>query len=63
MIDLARAAHEAATVRKAKPHELDSLAVLARIFYDDPVFRWDINDDGRRLRLLQRGFRLHLRRP
>ena len=33
MIDLARAAHEVATVRKAKPHELDSLAaVLARAF-------------------------------
>ena len=31
MIDLAQAAHEAATVRKATPRELDSLAaVLAR---------------------------------
>ena len=37
MIDLAQAAHEAATVRKATPRELDSLAaVLARAFYDDP---------------------------
>jgi GNAT superfamily N-acetyltransferase len=63
MTDIARAAHEAATVRKAKPHELGSLAaVLARAFYDDPVFRWVVNDDGRRLRLLQRSFRLYLRR-
>jgi ribosomal protein S18 acetylase RimI-like enzyme len=63
MIDLARAAHEAATVRKATPHELDSLAaVLARAFYEDPVFSWVVSDDGRRLRLLQRSFRLYLRR-
>jgi GNAT superfamily N-acetyltransferase len=63
MTDIARAAHEAATVRKAKSHEFDSLAaVLARAFYDDPVFRWVVNDDGRRLRLLQRSFRLYLRR-
>ena len=63
MIDVAQAAHEAATVRRAKSHELDSLAaVLGRAFYDDPVFSWLINDDGRRLRLLQRGFRLYLRR-
>jgi GNAT superfamily N-acetyltransferase len=63
MIDIARAAHEAATVRKAKSHELDSLAaVLARAFYDDPVFRWVVNDDSRRLRFLQRSFHLYLRR-
>ena len=37
MIDLAQAAREAATVRKATPRELDILAaVLARAFYDDP---------------------------
>ena len=63
MIDLAQAAHEAATVRKATPHELDSLAaVLARAFHDDPVARWMVTDDGRRLRFLQRNFRLFLRR-
>jgi hypothetical protein len=63
MIDLAQAAHEAATVRKATPRELDSLAaVLARAFYDDPVARWMVTDDGRRLGFLQRNFRLFLRR-
>src|SRR6516165_8029135 len=63
MIDFAQAAHEAATVRKATPRELDSLAaVLARAFHDDPVARWMVTDDGRRLRFLQRNFRLFLRR-
>jgi ribosomal protein S18 acetylase RimI-like enzyme len=63
MIDLAQAVHEAATVRKATPRELDSLAaVLARAFHDDPVARWIVKHDGRRLRFLQRNFRLFLRR-
>ena len=53
MIDITRAAHEAETVRKARPDELGRLAaVLARAFYDDPPIRWVITDDGRRRKLL-----------
>ena len=63
MIDITRAAHEAGTVRKAKPDELGRLAaVLARAFYDDPPIRWVITDDGRRRKLFERSFGLYLRR-
>ena len=63
MIDIARAAHEAGTVRKARPDELGGLAaVLARAFYDDPPIRWVITDDGRRRKLLERSFGLYLRK-
>jgi ribosomal protein S18 acetylase RimI-like enzyme len=63
MIDIARAAHEAGTVRKARPEDLDRLAaILARAFYDDPAMRWVISDDGRRHRLLERSFSLYLRK-
>jgi GNAT superfamily N-acetyltransferase len=63
MTDIARAAHEAATVRKARPDELGTLAaVLARAFHDDPPFRWVPKDDGRRRALLERRFGLYLRR-
>ena len=47
---------------RAEPGPTDAAAVLARVLYDDPVFRWVVNDDGRRLGLLQRSFRLYLRR-
>jgi GNAT superfamily N-acetyltransferase len=61
MIDITRAAHEAETVRKARPDELGRLAaVLARAFYDDPPIRWVITDDGRRRKLLERSFGLYL---
>jgi GNAT superfamily N-acetyltransferase len=61
MIDITRAAHEAETVRKARPDELARLAaVLAHAFYDDPPTRWVITNDGRRRRLLERSFGLYL---
>ena len=61
MIDITRAAHEAETVRKARPDELGRLAaVLARAFYDDPPIRWVIMNDGRRRKLLERSFGLYL---
>jgi GNAT superfamily N-acetyltransferase len=61
MFDIARAAHEAGTVRKARPDELGRLAaVLARAFYDDPPMRWVITNDGRRRKLLERSFGLYL---
>jgi ribosomal protein S18 acetylase RimI-like enzyme len=63
MTDIARAAHEVRTVRKARPHELGRLAaVLARAFYDDPPIRWVVNDDGRRRKLLEASFGLYLRK-
>ncbi len=40
-----------AHIREAGPRELGSLArVLARAFFDDPVQRWMLPDDGRRRR-------------
>jgi GNAT superfamily N-acetyltransferase len=63
MTDIARAAHEAGTVRKAKPDELGRLAaVLASAFEDDPPIRWVLKDDARRRSMLERSFRLYLRR-
>ena len=45
MTDIAGAAHEARTVRKARPDELGRLAaVLASAFYDDPPIRWVLKD-------------------
>ena len=63
MVDVARSAHEAGTVRKATPDEHERLAaVLARALFDDPVMRWVIGDDGRRRSVLEAGFDLYLRR-
>src|SRR3954447_22050595 len=63
MTDIARAAHEAGTVRKARPDELGRLAaVLAGAFEDDPPFRWVLKDDPRRRSMLERSFGLYLRR-
>jgi GNAT superfamily N-acetyltransferase len=63
MVDVARAAHEAGAVRKARPDEHERLAaVLARALFDDPVMRWVIGDDGRRRLVLEEGFDLYLRK-
>ena len=62
-IDIARAAREGTTIRKARPDELPRLAaILANAFYDDPVMRWVIDDDSRRRELLERAFDLYLRK-
>jgi GNAT superfamily N-acetyltransferase len=62
-IDIARAAHERETVRRARPDEAQRLAaILAHAFCDDPVMRWVIPDDARRGELLERMFGLYLRR-
>ena len=37
-------------------------AALARAFYDDPPTAWVVNDDARRERLLERSFKLYLRK-
>jgi len=63
MIDIARAVHEAGTVRKATADEAEALAaILGRAFYDDPVMRWVITDDRRRGELLEQSFGLYLRK-
>jgi hypothetical protein len=63
MTDVAAAARESESVRKARPDELPRLAsTLARAFYDDPQFRWVLPDDARRGRLLEPGFALFLRK-
>ena len=61
MSDVVRARHEVGTVRKAQPRELEALAaVLARAFYDDPVFTWCVKDSADRLSLFTRSFGLYL---
>jgi GNAT superfamily N-acetyltransferase len=63
MADIAAAAHEAGTVRKATRTEWQRLAsVLARAFYDDPPTKWTLPDDARRMRMLERSFGLYLRK-
>ena len=63
MLDIARAAQEAGTIRKARPDEVGRLAaVLARSFSDDPPMSWVIDDDSRRVGLLERSFELYLRK-
>jgi ribosomal protein S18 acetylase RimI-like enzyme len=49
-------------VRKARPEDMDPLAVtLARAFDDDPVISWVFPDGGRRPRLARRLFAIRLR--
>jgi ribosomal protein S18 acetylase RimI-like enzyme len=51
-------------VRKVTPADVPALAkAMARAFYDDPVAGgWCLADESRRLRRLERGFELFLRR-
>jgi GNAT superfamily N-acetyltransferase len=63
MVDIARAAQESGTVRKARLDEAGKLAaILARAFYDDPAMKWVLVDGTRRLGLLERSFELYLRK-
>jgi GNAT superfamily N-acetyltransferase len=63
MVDIAAANEEAATVRKALDAQTAAMSgVLARAFFDDPVFTWVLRGDIRRLKVLHRGFELFLRR-
>jgi hypothetical protein len=63
LVDIVAANEEAATVRKALDAEAAALAgVLARAFFDDPVFTWVLRGDMRRMKILRRGFELFLRR-
>jgi ribosomal protein S18 acetylase RimI-like enzyme len=61
--DIAAAVREAGTVRKATSDEAGQLAtVLAHAFYDDPQIAWLVSDESRRMKILDRGFGLFLRK-
>jgi GNAT superfamily N-acetyltransferase len=61
MVDIAAAREQALSVRKGD--EAEAMAgVLARAFFDDPVFTWVLRGDVRRMRNLRRGFEMFLRR-
>ena len=63
MVDIAAAREQALSVRKGDRAEAAAMAgVLARAFFDDPVFTWVLRGDMRRMRVLRRGFELFLRR-
>ena len=63
MVDIASAAREAESVRKARGDEGATVAAaLARAFYDDPAAAWVIPDDARRHALLERAFALFYER-
>ena len=60
-VDIASAAQEAGSIRKATDDELPRVAAaLAEAFYDDPQFSWIVPDDRRRLDILERTFLLFL---
>src|SRR5256885_8757837 len=63
MADIASAAAEAATVRKATADETPRVAsALAKAFYDDPQARWVLRHDGRRMAGLESGYDFGLRK-
>jgi GNAT superfamily N-acetyltransferase len=65
MVDMAAAAEESKTVRPALIADAETVTmagVLARAFFDDPVFTWVLREDVRRMKVLRRGFELFLRR-
>ncbi|MBT9159721.1 MAG: hypothetical protein DDT26_00984 [Dehalococcoidia bacterium] len=54
---------EVQSVRKVHAGELREVAaMLARSFYDDPVARWFVPDDDRRLMVVERAFHFYLRK-
>ncbi len=59
MIDIRAAADQAATIGRAAPSDVPSVAhTLARAFHDDPVFNWLLAEDPGRMRILKRYFEL-----
>jgi len=62
-VNIQATVEEAGTVRKATLDDVPGVAgALARAFHDDPVFSWVLRADPRRMRMLERGFELFLRR-
>jgi GNAT superfamily N-acetyltransferase len=63
MVNMQASVGEAATVRKATVADVPGMAgALARAFHDDPVFTWVLHGDPRRMKILEQGFELFLRR-
>ncbi|HEV7586108.1 MAG TPA: GNAT family N-acetyltransferase [Solirubrobacteraceae bacterium] len=63
MVGIESAGEQAQSVRKASAAEAPAMArVLARAFHDDPAFTWVLHGDPSRMRILERGFELFLRR-
>jgi ribosomal protein S18 acetylase RimI-like enzyme len=63
VVDLESASGQAASVARAGAGDVPAMAlVLARAFHDDPAFSWVLGGDPRRMRILERGFELFLRR-
>jgi GNAT superfamily N-acetyltransferase len=63
MVDVRTAGEQAATVARADEAHVPAMAgVLARAFHDDPAFSWVLREDPGRMRILERGFELFLRR-
>jgi ribosomal protein S18 acetylase RimI-like enzyme len=63
VIDIRAAAEQAATVSRAAPADVPSVAqTLARAFHEDPVFDWLLAGDPGRRRILIRYFELFSRR-
>jgi GNAT superfamily N-acetyltransferase len=63
MVSIELASEQAASVRRAVSAEALAMAgVLARAFHDDPAFGWVLHGDPRRMRIMERGFELFLRR-
>jgi GNAT superfamily N-acetyltransferase len=63
MASIQEASAEASTVGRAADRDVPAMAgVLARAFHDDPAFTWVLRADPVRMRVLERGFELFLRR-
>jgi GNAT superfamily N-acetyltransferase len=63
MVDVRDASAQAASVGKSSPGDVLAMAgVLARAFHDDPAFSWVLRADQRRMKILEQGFELFLRR-
>jgi GNAT superfamily N-acetyltransferase len=63
MVSVQEAGEQAGTVGRASDAEVPAIAgVLARAFHDDPAFTWVLRGDPGRMKVLERGFELFLRR-
>ena len=63
MVSVGAASEQAASVGRAADADVRAMAVvLARAFHDDPAFTWVLRGDRGRMRILERGFELFLRR-
>jgi GNAT superfamily N-acetyltransferase len=63
MVSVQDASAQAASVGRASPEKMSALAgALARAFHDDPAFSWVLRADPRRMKILERGFELFLKR-